>query len=143
VLYYGTSGSVTASVVYGQADFVSTQVNRGTTPAANSLSGPTAVALDSGGNLYVAEFGNHRVLFFPAGQQTATRVYGQYGSFITSYANNNGAGGNGAAPSTNSLNKPAGLALDASNNLYVTDSGQGSSATVCSQPEPRACVGRC
>jgi len=127
VLYYGTSGSVTASMVYGQADYVSTQANRngGTTPAANSLSGPVGLAVDSSGNLYVAEFGNHRVLMFASGQTIATRVYGQYGSFTSNYANNNNAGASGGGTaSASSLNNPSGLALDASNNLYVSDTGR-------------------
>ena len=45
--------------------------------SANSLYEPVGVALDSSGNLYVADTGNSRVLFYPSGSTTATRVYGQ------------------------------------------------------------------
>ena len=41
------------------------------------------VALDSSGNLYVPDTGNNRVLFYPSGSTTATRVWGQLGSFTT------------------------------------------------------------
>ncbi len=39
------------------------------------------MALDSHGNLYIADTGNNRVLYFPSGQTTATGVYGQSDSF--------------------------------------------------------------
>jgi hypothetical protein len=41
------------------------------------------IALDSSGDLYVADFGNYRVLYYPSGSTTATRGYGQGGSFTT------------------------------------------------------------
>ena len=44
---------------------------------------PYDLALDRSGNLYVADSYNNRVLFYPAGSTTATRVYGQLGSFTT------------------------------------------------------------
>ncbi len=63
------------------------------------------IALDSSGNLYVADEYNNRVLFYPAGSTTATRVYGQSGSFTSNTANNGGI-------SANSLRQPCGVALD-------------------------------
>ena len=59
--------------------------------------------MDSSGDLYVADGNNSRVLFYLSGSTTATRVYGQCGSFTTSTANNGGI-------SANSLDNPAGLA---------------------------------
>jgi len=59
------SGSTTATSVYGQSgSFASHTANDGGV-SANSLSGPTGVVLDGGGNLYVADSGNNRVLFYP------------------------------------------------------------------------------
>src|SRR5271157_4318936 len=51
---------------------------------------------------------------FYNGSTTATRVYGQGGSFITNTTNNGGI-------SATSLDIPIGVAVDGSGNLYVTD----------------------
>jgi hypothetical protein len=59
---------------------------------------------------------NNRVLFYPAGSTTATRVYGQFGSFTTGTQNNGGI-------SANSLDAPQAVAVDSSGNLYVSDTG--------------------
>ena len=113
VLYY-PAGSTTATRVYGQmGSFTTGNGNQGGI-SANSLNGPYGIALDSNGNLYVADYGNNRVLYYPAGSTTATRVYGQGGSFTTNTTNNGGI-------SANSLDLPAAVALDGNNNLYVVD----------------------
>jgi sugar lactone lactonase YvrE len=113
VLFY-PAGSTTATRVYGQSgSFTTNTCNQGGV-SADSLCFPRGLALDSGGNLYVGDTGNHRVLFYPAGSTTATRVYGQGGDFTTAISNNGGV-------SANSLSTPAGVALDSSDNLYVAD----------------------
>jgi hypothetical protein len=61
----------------------------------------------------VVDLVNNRALYYPAGGTTATRVYGQGGSFTT---NNNNKGG----ISADSLYSPIGVALG-SGNLYVAD----------------------
>src|SRR5271168_4156556 len=86
----GALAPITAGVVYGQGgSFTSGKGNKGGV-SANSLYGPNGIALDSGGNLYVADSYNSRVLFYPAGSTTATRVYGQGGSFTTGGSNEGG-----------------------------------------------------
>jgi len=70
--------------------------------------------LDGSGDLYAADNTNSRVLYYAAGSTTATRVYGQGGSFTTNSANK---GGIGAA----TLDNPDRVALDGSGNLYVAD----------------------
>jgi hypothetical protein len=113
VLFY-PSGSTTATRVYGQnGSFTTNAANNGGI-SANNLNNPWGVTLDSSGNLYVADSGNNRVLFYPAGSTTATAVYGQEGSFTTGAANNGGI-------SANSLYEPLGMILDGSGNLYVAD----------------------
>lgn len=87
-------------------------------PTATSLAFPRGVVLDAGGNLYVADSGNHRVLRYPrpvdqVGRVTPDLVVGQV-NFTSSVS---------AAVSASSLNTPAGVALDPDGNLYVADAG--------------------
>src|SRR6266571_3391840 len=66
------------------------------------FNGPEGVAVDASGNVYVADFGNHRVQKF-----TATGVYrSQWGT-----------SGVGAGQ----FRFPLGVAVDASGNVYVAD----------------------
>ena len=110
----GTLQPVTAGVVYGQGgSFTTNGVNTGGV-SANSLNALGSLAFDGSGNLYVADGGNNRVLFYPAGSTTATRVYGQNGSFTSNAVNNGGV-------SANRLSTPQGVVLDSSGNLYVAD----------------------
>jgi hypothetical protein len=112
VLFY-SFGSTIATQVYGQPGFTTNYANNGGV-SASSLNNPIYPALDSSGNLYVADTLNNRVLFYPFGSTTATRVYGQLNSFTSNTANNGGI-------SANSLSEPWAAALDPSGNLYVTD----------------------
>jgi hypothetical protein len=113
VLYY-PSGSTTATRVYGQGgDFTANTANNNGV-SATSLNTPTGLALDSNGNLFVSDAANHRVMYYPAGNTTATQVYGQGGDFSSNSTNNGGI-------SADSLYFPSGLALDSSGNLYVAD----------------------
>ena len=72
------------------------------------------MAVDAAGGLYVADADDERVLYYPAGATTATRVYGQLGDFSSTEANNGGI-------SARSLSDPSGVALDGAGNLYVAD----------------------
>jgi Concanavalin A-like lectin/glucanases superfamily/NHL repeat len=114
VLYYA-AGSTTATRVYGQGGNFTTGAANSGGITANTLNQPNALALDSTGNLYVADYANDRVLYYAAGSTTATRVYGQGGSFTTGTANLGGI-------TADSIYHPVGLALDSSGNLYVADS---------------------
>ncbi|HEY1354057.1 MAG TPA: NHL repeat-containing protein [Ktedonobacteraceae bacterium] len=113
VLFF-PGGSTTATRVYGQAGSFTTSTNNKGGVSANSLSHPGGVALDSSNNLYIADSNNNRVLFFPSGSTTATRVYGQGGSFTTNFGNKGGV-------TADSQDGPVGLLLDHANNLYVAD----------------------
>jgi sugar lactone lactonase YvrE len=80
----------------------------------SSLNTPVGIALDSSGDLWVADNGNNRVVEFQAPLSTnesASLVIGQT-NFVT-----NSSGGNQSG-----LNSPSYVAFDHSGNLWVTDS---------------------
>lgn len=105
-----------ATSVYGQGtSFTTNSANNGGTTGAATLSNNSRLAVDSSGNLYVADAGNHRVLYFPSGSTTAVRVFGQFGN-LNSYSANNGG------VSANSLNFPVCVAVDSTGVLYISDS---------------------
>ncbi|TGL75055.1 putative Ig domain-containing protein [Leptospira jelokensis] len=108
-IVYFPPGSTTATRVYGQVDFSSS--TNGTSET--RFTGPFGMAVDSKGGLYVADSPNHRVLYFPVGSTTATRVYGQ-----SNFTNNTLS-----IASATALNNPTWIALDQSENLYVSDTG--------------------
>jgi len=104
-----------ADRVFGQGgSFTSNTCNLGGI-SASSLCVPYGVALDSGGNLYVGDTNNVRVLEYNNPLTTdviADRVFGQAGSFTTAACNQ---------LSASSLCQPRGVALDGAGNLYVAD----------------------
>lgn len=108
VLYY-PPGSTTATRVYGQTDFTS---NNTATSNVN-LNGPMGITLDAEGGLYVVDTNNNRVLYFPVGSTVASRVYGQPDFSSPSP---------GTASAT-TLSGPTRVALDQSENVYVSDAG--------------------
>lgn len=77
---------------------------------------PQSIAIDSAGNLYVAEYNNHVVRKV----NTATGI-------ITTYAGNGTGGysGDGGAATSAQLDKPVGVVLDNAGNLYIADDGVG------------------
>lgn len=112
------SNGKAATRVFGQPDFTSNTANNGGISASTlNYSGASAtVAVDAvTGNLYVADALNNRVLEYtsPQTSSAAGRVFGQP-NFTTATAN---PGGRGA----NTLEDPAGVAVDSTGNLYVSD----------------------
>jgi sugar lactone lactonase YvrE len=105
-----------ADRIIGQPDSKSKTENNGGISAA-SLRYPIGVALDRAGNLYVADYGNNRVLEYNNPVATSDRVadlvFGQP-SFSSTTANATGV-------SATSMNFPRGVAIDANNNLWVAD----------------------
>jgi len=77
-----------------------------------ALSFPSSVALDSAGNLYIADASNQRVRRVAAATGVITTIAGT-GAF--------GFAGDGGAATAASLNQPAGVAIDGAGNLYIAD----------------------
>src|SRR5438552_3271899 len=77
-----------------------------------NLNSPASVAVDSSGNLYIADLGNERIRKIAA----ATGI-------ITTVAGNGvpGCAGDGGAATNANLSVPSGVAVDASGNLYIAD----------------------
>lgn len=116
---FGESLRAEPDAVYGQADFLGRRANEGGITD-HTLNGPRGVAIDSRGNLWVADTGNHRVLRFPAGVLDATNpsadlVIGQ--DDFTRGTANHGLG----RVTASGLDRPIGLAFDTQDNLYVSD----------------------
>ncbi len=110
VLFYpGTS--TTATRVYGQPDFTSNTPNNGGI-SATSLLYPTGAAV-GGGGVYVVDYLNNRVLYYAGTSTTASRVYGQQGSFNTNTYNKGGI-------SADSLGYPSDIGADSAG-VYVAD----------------------
>ncbi|OLB40608.1 MAG: hypothetical protein AUH11_01485 [Acidobacteria bacterium 13_2_20CM_57_17] len=77
-----------------------------------SLASPYSIAVDAGGNLFIADFGNYRIRRVDAGSGTITAIAGN-GSF--------GLGTDGVAATSTNLGYVYGLTLDGAGNLYFTD----------------------
>jgi uncharacterized protein (TIGR03437 family) len=77
------------------------------------VNGPMALALDSAGNLYIADTQNNRIRMVAA---TGGNINSVAGNGIAQY----GASDGGAAIVA-SLNGPQGIAVDAAGNLYIAD----------------------
>jgi uncharacterized protein (TIGR03437 family) len=74
-----------------------------------SLNHPRGLAVDSSGNVYIADSGNSRI-----------RIVSTDG-IIRTYAGGGSARGDGGAATDASLSGPQGIALDSAGNLYIAD----------------------
>ncbi len=120
-----------------------------TTGLATALSGPSGIAFDGVGDLYIADTGNNRVLYVPNYNGSLNFTLSQsYGAglkgplgvtvdsigdvFIADTGNNQVVefagpiGSQSQAVVVSGLNGPSAVATDASNSLYVVDKGNAS-----------------
>lgn len=98
-----------ASVVIGQSSF--TSLASATT--STGLDVPNGLAFDSGGNLWVVDSYNNRVLEYKAPLST-----GEAASLVIGQSNFTGSV---SATTATGLNSPQGLAFDSSGNLWIAD----------------------
>ena len=86
------------------------------------LSNPQGVAVDSGGNVFIADTGNNRIL-----KISTNSIYwnGKGNRIITTVAGNaiSGYSGDGGAATKAELNGPEGIAVDGSGNVFFADIG--------------------
>lgn len=118
VLVYDSplTNGMSATSVIGQANFTTGTVNTGGI-GAGTLNGPTGVALDGVGNLYVADSKNCRVLQyqppFISGMAAATLAVGQSNLSQTCPP--------AASATSSSFAEPFGIVIDNVGNLWVSD----------------------
>jgi len=106
-----TAGNLTTVAGTGPLGFS----GDGGSATAASLNQPSAVAIDSAGNLYIADSGNGRV-----------RRVNSFGAISTAAGNGGfGAAGDGGPAVNASFKQPVAIAVDSTRNTYVVDkSGQ-------------------
>jgi len=80
---------------------------------AAALQTPAGLAIDSGGNLYIADTGNNVIRKVDAGTGVITTVAGN--------ASSPGYTGDGGPATSAGLNFPIGVAVDSAGNLYIAD----------------------
>ena len=85
---------------------------------------PTALAVDTAGNVYVGDSANHRVLFMPRTTGTyfgvsmvANWMYVIAGTGVL------GNGASGSLATSCALNEPTGICVDSAGNVFIADNG--------------------
>jgi sugar lactone lactonase YvrE len=105
------SGNITT---YAGIGYPSNNGDNGPATAAG-VSGPTGLALDGAGNLYIADSGNNTIRRVDAVTGMISTVAGQ--SLASGWT------GDGFAATSAELAAPNGVAFDADGNLYIADTG--------------------
>jgi trimeric autotransporter adhesin len=86
-----------------------------------TLNGPQGVAVDSAGNIYIADTGDNRVRMVQASTGNILAFAGNWN--VPSCTNPTQPCGDGGSSKLANLNGPTALAVDKKNNVYIADSG--------------------
>jgi sugar lactone lactonase YvrE len=115
LLVTGTSTGIGVGL-NGTGTVPTLSIDPGSASALSSSVSSTAqqVAVDGGGNTFVADTGNNQILYFPAGGSSGSVIAGGHGAGYS--------GDNGPAVSAK-LSAPKGVAVDAAGNVYIADTG--------------------
>ena len=105
----GSSGTISTVAGNGTAGF-----SGDGQLATSALHTPFGVAVDASGNVYIADTGNSRIRMLTKSTGVISTVAGN-GSF--------GYSGDGGLATSAQLNAPRGIAVDASGNVYIADTG--------------------
>ncbi|WP_170131513.1 cell wall-binding repeat-containing protein [Quadrisphaera granulorum] len=105
------AGSSTLSFLAGTG--TAGAATSGVAATASPLSYPQGVAVDSAGNVYIAESSNHRIVKVDASTSQLSFVAG---------TGNLGAATAGVAATSSPLNNPQGVAVDSAGNVFIADS---------------------
>ncbi len=103
----------TISTVAGNYAFGAGYYGDGGPATAAQLNGPNGVAFDASGNLYIAEMYNQVI--------RKVNTSGIISTVAGNHAHGAGYSGDGGPATAAELNYPYGVALDASDNLYIAD----------------------
>ena len=124
-VYSGSANLAIGQDLNTGKNFTNTGCNHGGTVGPLTMCDPYQIAVDSVGNLYVADFGNNRVLEYNtplavtsvtgSGDAKADYVWGQRTETFATNACNK------TARAAITLCEPTSVALDSSNNLYIGD----------------------
>ena len=87
-------------------------ISDGVAATATRIKNPDGLAFDAAGDLYIADYGNNRVRMV----NTSGIINTVAGNGTSAYA------GDGSVATATGINRPVGIAFDATGNFYVTDS---------------------
>jgi len=105
------SAQTVINTIAGSSTGASGFTGDGGPATAATLNQPSGIAVDSSGNIYIADTNNFRVrMISPTGVITTVAGNGQQGF-----------GGDGGPATAASLTQPIGIAVDSSGNLYIAD----------------------